>query len=297
MLYKATGGDIKKWFWNLHHVMWADRNTVRKGTGCFPYFLVTGAHPTIPLDVIEATWLVKYLDRFISMTELVGLRAQTLAKHAAHVEEMCACISTEKIQWTICLEEEIKHKIMSNEVKPGDLVLVKNSSIEKSVDRKMQEFTPNSAGYLGTPNALANAPSPQEDDHEINSVGQLQKFCETTQYQDVDDNMPLPPSLPLPLQHLVVDGEDSEEEGGGWDTLVVFIVDDPDLIEDTGGHTRQNLEIEVLKRGNSLRHVIEKWSGVNIKKPKPFKYHEFSLPPNTDHDWELWEVPVNVGRH
>ncbi|KXN92023.1 hypothetical protein AN958_10353 [Leucoagaricus sp. SymC.cos] len=47
-------------------------------------------------------------------------------------------ISTEKIQQTMCLEEEIKHKIMSNEVKPGDLVLVKNSSIEKSADRKMK---------------------------------------------------------------------------------------------------------------------------------------------------------------
>ncbi|KXN86674.1 hypothetical protein AN958_09812 [Leucoagaricus sp. SymC.cos] len=47
-------------------------------------------------------------------------------------------ISTEKIQRTIWLEEEIKHKIMSNEVKPGDLVLVKNSSIEKSADRKMK---------------------------------------------------------------------------------------------------------------------------------------------------------------
>ncbi|KXN93029.1 hypothetical protein AN958_10083, partial [Leucoagaricus sp. SymC.cos] len=64
--------------------------------------------------------------------------AQALAKHAAHVKEMCTCISTEKIQWTMGLEEEIKHKIMSNEVTLGDLVLVKNSSIEKSADRKMK---------------------------------------------------------------------------------------------------------------------------------------------------------------
>ncbi|KXN92688.1 hypothetical protein AN958_08371 [Leucoagaricus sp. SymC.cos] len=59
----------------------------------------------------------------------------------------------------------------------------------------------------------------------------------------------------LDLQ-VVVDNEDSEEEGGDWDNLV---------------------------------------GDVNIKKPKPFKYHEFNLPPNTDHDWELWEVPMNVG--
>ncbi|KXN87820.1 hypothetical protein AN958_08087 [Leucoagaricus sp. SymC.cos] len=138
MLYKATGGDVKKWFWNLHYVIWADRITVRKDIGCSPYFLVTGAHPTIPLDVIEAIWLVKYPDRFTSTTELVGLQAQGLAKHAAHVEEMCTYISTEKIQWTIHLEEEIKHKIMSNEVKPRDLVLVKNLSIKKCADKKIK---------------------------------------------------------------------------------------------------------------------------------------------------------------
>ena len=46
MLYKATRGDVKKWFWSLYHVMWADRVTVRKGTGCSPYFMVTRAQPT-----------------------------------------------------------------------------------------------------------------------------------------------------------------------------------------------------------------------------------------------------------
>jgi len=28
--------------------------------GCSLYFIVIGAHPTIPLDIIEMTWLVKY---------------------------------------------------------------------------------------------------------------------------------------------------------------------------------------------------------------------------------------------
>jgi len=54
MLYKATGDDVKKWFWSLSHVMWADKVTVRKGIGCLPYFIVTGAQLTLPLDIIEA---------------------------------------------------------------------------------------------------------------------------------------------------------------------------------------------------------------------------------------------------
>ena len=54
MLYKATRGDVKKWAWYLHHMMWADRVTVRKGMKYSSYFMVTGAYLTILLDIIEA---------------------------------------------------------------------------------------------------------------------------------------------------------------------------------------------------------------------------------------------------
>ena len=59
--------------------------------------MVTGAYPTIPLDVVEATWLVKYPERMVSSTELIGLRALVLAKHVEHIEKMRQRISREKI--------------------------------------------------------------------------------------------------------------------------------------------------------------------------------------------------------
>jgi len=55
MLYKATKGEVKKWFWHLPYVTWADRIIVRKGTRCLPYFMIMEAHLMIPLDVVEAT--------------------------------------------------------------------------------------------------------------------------------------------------------------------------------------------------------------------------------------------------
>jgi len=73
MLYKATKGDVKKWFWHLPYVTWADRITVRKGTRCLLYFMVTEVHPTIPLNVVKAIWLVKYLERMVSSAELIEL--------------------------------------------------------------------------------------------------------------------------------------------------------------------------------------------------------------------------------
>src|SRR5882757_7344446 len=56
MLYKATGAEnTNKWYWFLHAVLWADRTSIRKRTGCSPYFMLTGAHPVLPLDLVEAT--------------------------------------------------------------------------------------------------------------------------------------------------------------------------------------------------------------------------------------------------
>ena len=138
MLYKATKGDVKKWFWHLHHITWADRITVRKETGYSPYFMITGAHPTIPLDITETTWLVKYPERMVSSTELIGLRALALAKHVEHVEEIRQKVSKEKIRRMLQLESDMQHKIKKFNLKPGSLVLVKNSAIELSADRKMK---------------------------------------------------------------------------------------------------------------------------------------------------------------
>jgi len=50
--------------------------------------MVMGAHSTIPLDIIEATWLIKYPEKMLSRKKLIGLRAMALAKHIVHVEEM-----------------------------------------------------------------------------------------------------------------------------------------------------------------------------------------------------------------
>ena len=101
MLYKATKGDIRKWAWYLHYVMWADRITVRKGIGCLLYFMVIDAYPIIPLNIIEVTWLVKYPKRMLFREELIELQAMALAKHVTYVEEMREKVTKEKIRRTL----------------------------------------------------------------------------------------------------------------------------------------------------------------------------------------------------
>ena len=140
MLWKACGGTEgahKRWSRFLHHVFWADQVMVRRGFGCSPFFLVTGAHPVLPFDIAEATWLVKLPDRVLSTEELIGYRARALAKHRDTVEEMRARVS--KAKRDAIREFERKHaaKIKDYAFKPGDVVLMRNSGIESSLNRKM----------------------------------------------------------------------------------------------------------------------------------------------------------------
>jgi hypothetical protein len=132
-LYKATGGSLRQWFYFLHQVLWADRITTRRGMGCSPYFAVCGAHPVLPLDVAEATWLVDYPDGLISTDELVGLRARALAKHVVHVEEMRQRMAAIKVKGAENYAEKYKHVIKDYSFEPGDIVLVRNTIKEGSL--------------------------------------------------------------------------------------------------------------------------------------------------------------------
>ena len=137
-LYKATGGDTKKWYWFFPQVLWADRITVRRGLGCSPFFAVCGAHPITPLDIEEATWLVEYPDRALSTAELIGLRAKALAKHSFHIDEMRDRVDEAKRKAVRRYEEENKDTIKDYNFEPGDLVLVRNTTVEKSLNTKME---------------------------------------------------------------------------------------------------------------------------------------------------------------
>lgn len=138
MLYKATGGSASQWYWFFWHVMWADRVTIRKTYGCSPFFMVTGAHPILPLDIQEATWLVELPGRTLTTAELVGFRARALAKHRQHVMDMRARIDKQKREWLVRYEKENKNTIKNLVFAAGDLVLVRNTEIESSLDKKMK---------------------------------------------------------------------------------------------------------------------------------------------------------------
>src|SRR6266436_7894218 len=95
------------------------------------------------LDVTEATWLVELPDCVLTDDELIGYRARVLAKHKTHIDEMRARVSEVKIKRLLKYEKDHKAVIKDYKFKLGDLILVRNTAIEKSLDKKMK------ARYLG----------------------------------------------------------------------------------------------------------------------------------------------------
>ena len=139
MLYKATGEkNVNKWYWFFNAVLWADRVSVRKRLGCSPYYMVTGVHPVLPLDAAEATWLVTPPRGVLSDEELIGMRARALAKHRIHVVQMRKRIDKQKLQRLLRYEKEFQAVIKDYKFVPGDLVLLRNSIVENTLDKKMK---------------------------------------------------------------------------------------------------------------------------------------------------------------
>jgi hypothetical protein len=137
-LYKVAGGNQNKWAPAAHSVFWAERVTVKKRMGCSPYFAATGAHPLLPLDFIEATYLMPPPDSILSTTDLITRRAITLQKRSEDLARIYSDVFTARRDAATRFEKEHKASIKNYDFQPGDLVLQRNSSIEMSLNTKMQ---------------------------------------------------------------------------------------------------------------------------------------------------------------
>jgi hypothetical protein len=142
-LYKAADGDASKWSTIAYSVFWADRVTVRKRMGCSPYFAVTGTHPILPFDITEATYLLPPPRSILSTTDLIARRAVALQKRQQHLTKLHSDVLAARLSAAVKFEKEHDASIKDFDFKLGDLVLQRNTAIEKALNRKMR------ARYLG----------------------------------------------------------------------------------------------------------------------------------------------------
>jgi len=106
--------------------------------GCSPYFAVTGAHPILPLDIAEATYLLPPLTSILSTTDLIAIRAIALQKRRSHLSALHSRVMAARLQAAVRFERDHAATIRDFDFRQGDLVLVRNTAIEKALNRKMR---------------------------------------------------------------------------------------------------------------------------------------------------------------
>jgi hypothetical protein len=87
-IVKACAGDIDKWPEVVPAVFWAERIAINSATGMSPFYMAHGLHPTLPMDIDQATWLVPPPTTLLSRQELIAYRARQLLKRPEDLHEM-----------------------------------------------------------------------------------------------------------------------------------------------------------------------------------------------------------------
>lgn len=100
--------------------------------------MVTSTNPILPLDIKEVTWLVKPPTGLMTDEALIGFCAQALAKHKIHIDKMQKCIDMQKYEQLVKYEQDNTSVIKDYHFNPGSLVLVQNTSVESSLDKKLK---------------------------------------------------------------------------------------------------------------------------------------------------------------
>ena len=137
-IFKACDGEESKWSGVAYSVFWAERVTIRRRMGCSPYFAATGTHPLLPIDIAEANYLLPPPDSTLTSTDLIVRRAITLQKRGDQLATLRDKVYEARLKAALRFEEEHKHTIKNFDFKLGDLVLIRNTAIEKALNRKMR---------------------------------------------------------------------------------------------------------------------------------------------------------------
>ena len=99
---------------------------------------MTGAHPLLPFDVVEANYLLPPPNSLLATTDLIARRAVALQKRQEDLTRLKDCVHDHRNRAALCFEREHSVTIRDFDFKGGALVLIHNTAIEKALNRKMR---------------------------------------------------------------------------------------------------------------------------------------------------------------
>lgn len=119
-------------------VYFADRITVRPTLHVSPFYVLHGTEPLLPFDLSEASFLSDNYRSGMSTEDLLVTRMIQLEKRDEDLQKVADTLQKYRLRSKEQFEKRFEARLCTGEYNPGDLVLVRNTSIEKSADRKHQ---------------------------------------------------------------------------------------------------------------------------------------------------------------
>jgi hypothetical protein len=136
-LLKMCKGNTSLWPEYFHYVLWADRITTRRATGYSPYFMAHGLEPTLPLDLVEASFMLPFTEP-VGTEELIAQRALQLMRREKDVQQVADLLVKKRLARKLVYDKAHAHCVQPQDFEAGDLVLVRNSAIEMEVSKKFK---------------------------------------------------------------------------------------------------------------------------------------------------------------
>lgn len=135
-LIKSCEGDISIWPEKLQQAIFADWITTSSVTGYSPYYLLYGQHPVLPFDIAHATFMIDGFKEGISTSDLLALRIRQLENHPEDIKRATASLKKHRCRSKAIFEQKYKHLFHTTDFHEGQLVLMRNSAIEASMNKK-----------------------------------------------------------------------------------------------------------------------------------------------------------------
>ncbi|KZV91685.1 hypothetical protein EXIGLDRAFT_577678, partial [Exidia glandulosa HHB12029] len=135
-LVKLCDGDPSLWADHFYSMLWAERITTSKMLGFSPYHMAHGVEPVMLLDLAEATFLVPPVQSSLSTEELIALRTRQLERREEDLERVRERVREARFAH---IEEFMRRhgsSVRDYRFKPGDLVIIRDTRIEKDLGRK-----------------------------------------------------------------------------------------------------------------------------------------------------------------
>lgn len=135
-IVKACEGKIDQWPSKVPLAFFADRISTSKATGFSAFYLLHGVHPVLPFDLTEASFMTEGFRSGMSSSELLALRIRQLERHPEDIHKAAETLKKARVRSKAQFERRFHRKLQRFLYQPGELVLVRNTMIEKELNRK-----------------------------------------------------------------------------------------------------------------------------------------------------------------